>query len=98
MLNQMRVLSDDGNFKWGKFVVNQRNWLLVEIIIIKKQGFLFFYKLTLINNSASEIKITSKMRVQTCLLSVSEFISLFHLLADSVDPFSCLNVVKKLKF
>ena len=97
MLDQMRVLSDDGNFKWGKFVVNQRNWLSVEIIRIK-QGFLFFYKLSLINNSASEIKITSKMRVQTCLLSVSEFISLFHLLADSVDPFSCLNVVKKLRF
>lgn len=62
MLNQMRVLSDDGNFKWGKLVVNQRNWLLVQMIIIK-HGFLFFYKLSLINNSASEIKITSKMRV-----------------------------------
>lgn len=51
------------NFKWGKLVVNQRNWLLVQMIIIIKQGFLFFYKLSLISNSASEIKITSKMRV-----------------------------------
>lgn len=28
----------------------------------------------------------------------SGFISFLHLLADSTDPFSCLNVTKKLKF
>ena len=40
------------------------HWLFFEIIIIKKKtGFLFFYKLSLINNSASEIKVTSKVRV-----------------------------------
>lgn len=26
-----------------------------------------------------------------------EYISFLHLLADSTDPFSCMNIVKKLK-
>lgn len=78
-----------------KFVVKK----LVIVWNNKKQEFFSFSKWSLIDNSASGIKISSEMKsINMFIKCFSEFMSFLSLFAYSADPFSCLNVVKKLKF